>query len=46
MRGLGWRDVVDVGDISAARGTEMLLPLWIRLFGAFQTPLFNFKIVR
>jgi predicted dinucleotide-binding enzyme len=43
---LGWRDVVDVGDISAARGTEMLLPLWLRLFGAFKTPLFNFKVVR
>ena len=46
VRSLGWRDVVDAGDITAARGTEMLLPLWIRLFGAFQTPMFNFKIVR
>lgn len=46
VRSFGWRDVVDVGDITAARGTEMLLPLWIRLFGAFKTPLFNFKIVR
>lgn len=46
VRSFGWRDVVDVGDISAARGTEMLLPLWLRLFGALQTPLFNFKIVR
>jgi predicted dinucleotide-binding enzyme len=46
VRSFGWRDVVDAGDITAARGTEMLLPLWIRLFGAFKTPLFNFKIVR
>jgi predicted dinucleotide-binding enzyme len=46
LRSFGWRDVVDAGDITAARGTEMLLPLWLRLFGAFQTPLFNFKIVR
>ena len=42
----GWRDVIDVGDITAARGTEMLLPIWLRLFGALQTPLFNFKVVR
>jgi len=46
VRSFGWRHGVDAGDITAARGTEMLLPLWIRLYGAFKTPLFNFKIVR
>ena len=46
LRSFGWRDVLDVGDITAARGTEMLLPLWLRLFGTLKTPLFNFKIVR
>jgi hypothetical protein len=46
VRSFGWRDVVDVGDITAARGTEMLLPIWLRLLGAFKTPLFNFKVVR
>ena len=42
----GWRNVIDLGDITAARGTEMLLPIWVRLMGALGTPLFNFKIVR
>ncbi|MDX2089081.1 MAG: NAD(P)-binding domain-containing protein [Kofleriaceae bacterium] len=42
----GWRDVVDLGDISNARGTEMWLPLWLRLYGALRTPMFNMKIVR
>jgi predicted dinucleotide-binding enzyme len=42
----GWKTVIDIGDITTARGTEMLLPIWIRLMGAFQTPNFNFKIVR
>ncbi len=42
----GWKDVMDVGDLSAARGTEMLLALWVRLFGALGTPMFNFKVVR
>ena len=39
-------DILDLGDISAARGTEMIMPIWLRLFGALQKPVFNFKIVR
>lgn len=44
--GFGWRDVVDLGDLSAARAAEMLLPIWLRLWGALQVPIFNFKVVR
>ncbi len=43
---LGHTDVIDLGDLSTARGTEMLLPVWLRLMGALGTPMFNFKIVR
>ncbi len=46
VRSFGWKDVLDLGDITAARGTEMLLPIWLRLFGVLKTPLFNFKVVR
>jgi predicted dinucleotide-binding enzyme len=46
LRSFGWTDIIDLGDISTARGTEMLLPIWVRLFGALQKPIFNFKIVR
>ena len=42
----GWKSVIDLGDITTARGTEMYLPLWIRLWGKQQTPLFNIKVVR
>ena len=42
----GWKSVIDLGDISTARGTEMYLPLWVRLFGLYQTPNFNIKIVK
>jgi hypothetical protein len=42
----GWRHVLDVGGIEAARGTEMVLPLWVRLMGTLGTPLFNFRIVQ
>ncbi len=41
----GWKSVVDLGDISAARATEMLLPFWLRLVGVYNTANFNFKIV-
>ena len=46
LESFGWSDVIDLGDITTARGTEMLLPVWLRLFGALQKPVFNFKIVR
>jgi len=42
----GWKTVIDLGDITGARGTEMLMPIWVRLMGTFQSPAFNFKIVR
>jgi predicted dinucleotide-binding enzyme len=44
--GFGWRDVVDLGDITTARGPEMLLPLWLRLMGSLGTPMVNVKVVR
>jgi 8-hydroxy-5-deazaflavin:NADPH oxidoreductase len=31
-KGFGWKDVVDLGDITGARAQEMLLPLWLRLY--------------
>ena len=42
----GWKDVVDLGDITNARGTEMYLPLWVRMYGALKTPMFSVKVVR
>jgi len=46
LRRMGWTDIIDLGNITTARGTEMLLPIWLRLFGALQKSVFNFKIVR
>jgi predicted dinucleotide-binding enzyme len=43
---LGWKHVVDLGDLTAARGQEMFLPLWVRLYGALKTPLFNIHVAR
>jgi 8-hydroxy-5-deazaflavin:NADPH oxidoreductase len=38
------QNILDLGDITTARGTEMMLPMWIRLWGAKGNPNFNFHI--
>ncbi len=46
LRQFGWNDVIDLGDITTARGTEMLLPIWLRTWMATGNGHFAFKIVR
>lgn len=46
LRPWGWNDVIDLGDISTARGTEMLLPAWVRVWAATGNGYFAFKVVR
>lgn len=43
----GWRDehILDLGDISSARGTEAVLPVWLRIYGAKKSGAFNFNVV-
>ena len=43
---LGWTDVFDLGDLTAARGLEMYLPLWVRIFSQLGRPNFNIKLIR
>lgn len=45
LKQFGWKSPIDLGDISTARGTEQLLPIWIRLWEKLKTANFNFKIV-
>jgi 8-hydroxy-5-deazaflavin:NADPH oxidoreductase len=45
-RDLGWTDVLDLGDLTAARGLEMYLPLWLRIANAVGGVPFNIKVVR
>jgi 8-hydroxy-5-deazaflavin:NADPH oxidoreductase len=44
----GWRDenIIDLGDITGARATESLLPIWIRLMGVLKSNVFNFRLVQ
>lgn len=46
LESFGWRNVIDLGDLSTARGTEFYLALWIRLWGALGTTDFNVRVVR
>jgi predicted dinucleotide-binding enzyme len=48
LKDLGWKpsQILDLGDISAARGTEMLLPVWLRIMGTVGNGAFNFMVVR
>ncbi|GEP34571.1 oxidoreductase [Nocardioides szechwanensis] len=46
LAAMGHDDVIDLGGIETARGTEMLMPVWLRLMQALGTGEFNFKIVR
>ena len=43
---LGHTDVIDLGDVTTARGAEWLMPAWLRLMGVVGSPRFNWKVVR
>jgi len=44
----GWKpgNIIDLGDITNSRGTEMFLALWVRLWGVVGNPHFNIHVVR
>lgn len=42
----GWKEVTDLGDISSARVTEMLMPFWLQLYKASGNAIFGYKIVK
>lgn len=48
LMSFGWKDenLLDLGDISNARGTEGYLLLWTRIYSATQDGAFNIQIVR
>lgn len=48
LKKFGWKDesLLDLGDITGARATESLLPIWLRVMGVIHTGAFNFRLVR
>lgn len=47
LESFGWQsdEIMDLGDITTARGPEMWLPLWLRIWGATKNGAFNLKLV-
>jgi predicted dinucleotide-binding enzyme len=45
LQQLGWRHIVDLGDLTAARALEMYVPLWLRLYQTLGTPMVNVAVV-
>jgi predicted dinucleotide-binding enzyme len=41
----GWKHIIDLGDITTSRSTEMFTSLWLSLSEALKTPSFNIKII-
>jgi 8-hydroxy-5-deazaflavin:NADPH oxidoreductase len=46
LQQFGWEDIIDLGDISSARGIEAWVPLWVRMYLSLNSPHFGIKIVR
>jgi 8-hydroxy-5-deazaflavin:NADPH oxidoreductase len=48
LMSVGWENsnIIDLGVLSTARGTEMLLPIWVRLYGVLGSAEFNFHIAK
>lgn len=46
LKSFGWQDIMDLGDITASRSVEMLLPVWLKAWGGIGNTPFNFKIAR
>jgi predicted dinucleotide-binding enzyme len=46
LEGFGWpsASILDLGDITAARGMEMYLPLWLRIYSAKGTAVLNVEV--
>jgi 8-hydroxy-5-deazaflavin:NADPH oxidoreductase len=42
----GWRDILDLGNLTACRAMESLAPLWIRLNSRLDTVMFDIEVVR
>jgi hypothetical protein len=44
----GWKEhsLIDLGDITNARGTEAILLIWLRVWGVTKSGAFNFNLVK
>lgn len=46
LKSFGWLHILDLGDLTTARATEMYIAIWLRLWDALGTGMFNIKIMK
>ena len=48
LKKFGWADenFFDLGDITGARASESVLPIWLRVMGELKSGAFNFRLIR
>ena len=46
LKSFGWKEIMDLGDITSSRTTEMIIPFWVKIMSTLNTSQFNFKIVK
>lgn len=46
LKSFGWTDILDLGDISAAHGPEMLMAMWVCLYLSLKNGMVNIKVQR
>jgi predicted dinucleotide-binding enzyme len=46
LESFGWRDIIDLGDLTACRAMEQLAPMWIRLNEKLGHVWFNLAVIR
>lgn len=45
LKSFGWKNPIDLGPLSCARGTEGMMPFWLRMWNTLGTVDFNYRIV-
>jgi predicted dinucleotide-binding enzyme len=46
LKSFGWTDIMDLGEIQAAHGPEMLMGMWLVLYMSMKNGMFGIKIQR
>jgi predicted dinucleotide-binding enzyme len=46
LASFGWKEIIDLGPIESARAQEMMMPMWLRLWGHLGTLDFNWMLTR
>jgi len=46
LKSFGWTDILDLGDIQAAHGPEMMMGMWLALYLSMKNGMIGIKVQR